>query len=534
MPAESAASSTILASQLILLLIVVSAVAVVMRRLRLPYTVGLVLAGLALAFFNIELPFKLDYDLLLHVFLPALLFEAAINLDVIRLRRNLVPVLLFALPGTVACTGIVGAVSHYLFNLPWSLAFLFGALIAPTDPLSVLGLFRQLGLNRELSTIVEGESLFNDAIAIVVFMLFLGQVQAEVALGVTSGIPLVSGLKQFALVAFGGFALGAVSGFLVSRVTREIDDHLVETTLSMILAYGSFLLAEHFGTSGAMAVIVAGLTLGSYGRRTGMSPATRVAVHTSWEYVGFLANSVVFLLIGHELRGHVIISNTLIILLAFTVVLFARALAVYGLSLVIRLHGHVLPTSWQHVLVWASLKGGISMVLALVAHTYEPGNFVVNATFGVVLVSLLAQGLTMKKLLRVLCPGEAPEAVQDIERSFGRMRAAQAALLELQRWRDSALAPPGVIDQLQTAYRRRAEQQEQVLVELHAQHEHLHREQLREAQRAALLAEKTALLEAYRAGRLSQEVATELMEDVDERIDAVEQPREAAEPDTAS
>jgi len=273
------------------LLLIVSIVAVVVRRLRIPYTVGLVLAGLAL---SLRPPIQLELtpELILAILLPPLLFEAAFHLNIDHLRRNVGTILLLAIPGVILTMLITGGILSFGAGLPLTAALVFGALIAATDPVSVVGIFRRIGAPKRLEVLLEGESLFNDGTAIVLFGIALG------ALG-TGEFDIVQGAIDFIIVGGGGVLVGLILGVLAIPLLARIDDHLVETTLTTLLAFGSYLVAEQLQVSGVhlsgvLAVVTAGLIAGNVGRRE-MSPTTRIAVLNFWEYVAFLANSVFFL-----------------------------------------------------------------------------------------------------------------------------------------------------------------------------------------------------------------------------------------------
>ncbi|HKI68774.1 MAG TPA: cation:proton antiporter, partial [Verrucomicrobiae bacterium] len=285
---------------LILLFSVAAAVAIAVRQLRVPYTVALVLTGLTLGILNLFTPPHLTKELLFSVFLPGLLFEAAFHIEFREFWRNRLTIASLAVPGVgaaVALTTVILApvvnTLHLEQNFTWQYALVFGALIAATDPIAVVAVFRTLGVPRRLSVLLDGESLLNDGTAIVFFTLSLSLVTGS---GVTGWQLTTDFLK---IVGFGGL-IGAAVGLGISQVIKQIDDAMIEITLTTIAAYGSFVTAEHFHSSGVIAVVVAGVLCGNYGARTGMTPSTRVAVETFWEYVAFALNSMVFLLIGLE------------------------------------------------------------------------------------------------------------------------------------------------------------------------------------------------------------------------------------------
>ena len=268
------------------LLLIVSVVAILVRRFRIPYTVALVLAGLALSFRE-RLGIELTPELILALLLPPLVFEAALHIRLIDLRRQMGMIALLAVPGVVLNMLVAGGVLSFGTGLPIGLALIFGALIAATDPVSVVAIFRLLGAPKRLEVLLESESLFNDGTAIVLFSLAL----EAFSIGEFS---LSSAVMDFVRVAGGGILVGLTLGWLMSRLVAQVDDYLVETTLTTVLAFGSYVVAEQFHMSGVLAVVAAGLMSGSLGERE-MSPTTRIVLTNFWEYVAFLANSAVFL-----------------------------------------------------------------------------------------------------------------------------------------------------------------------------------------------------------------------------------------------
>jgi CPA1 family monovalent cation:H+ antiporter len=393
--------TNISAESLVELLLVVLVVAVIVKRVRVPYTVALVLAGLVLGLLPHLSGVVLTPELILLVFLPILLFEGSYNLEAHRLRRNLAPVVLLAVPGVLLGAGATAALVHWALGLQWQVALLFGALVSATDPIAVLALFRELGAPRRLATIVEGESLFNDGTAFVLFTILLAAITE-------GGFSLADGLEAFAREVAGALVLGSAIGFGGSLLLRVVDDYLLEITATFVAAYAAFLLAERFHFSQVIAVVMAGLFFGNYGSATAMSERTNYAVSVTWEFAGFLANSLIFLLIGLAIEPGTLNDTWWVVLIAFGASLAGRALSVYTLSPLLR--GDMsLPLPFRHVLLWGGLRGALSLALVLsLPLTLADGSPFPNRsllqamTFGVVGASLLLQGLTMGPFLRRL------------------------------------------------------------------------------------------------------------------------------------
>lgn len=382
---------------LVLLLLVAAAVSVVTRLIRLPYTVTLVLAGLVVAVSGLPSSLDLSADLIFYVFLPVILFEAALTTPGGYLRASWRPITILAVPGVLLAFGLTAGGLRLLTGESWATVLLFGALIAATDPVSVVALFRRLKIDRRLTTIVDGESLFNDGTAAVVFAIVLAGVTGDAAV-----TPAGAALR-FVWMAGGGLVLGWAVGMLASRAHHLLDERLLELMLTMITAYGSFLAAQLLGVSGPVACVVAGLVVGNVGRRIDMSDGVASAVNLFWEFAAFLVNSLVFLLIGLRTNLSAIADEFSLVAIAFVVVLFARAVTVYGTGATSRFVSPRLPARWQHLLVWGGLRGSVALALALsIPAGVADRDRIVTTAFGVVLISLVLQGLTMRPLVRGL------------------------------------------------------------------------------------------------------------------------------------
>ncbi|HTT34115.1 MAG TPA: Na+/H+ antiporter [Methylomirabilota bacterium] len=390
---------------LVSLLIAAAIIAILAKCLQIPYTVSLVLGGLLLGAVRLPLlsplqpghrPDWLTPDVILILFLPALIFEGSVKLDLRELLRNFVPLLLLANAGVLLAAMATGYLVHWLIGLPLLTALLFGSIVSATDPISVLAIFKDLHVDTRLSVILEGESLLNDGTAVVLFQILVGAV-VEDQLSVPKGVGL------YFLAVAGGAVLGSALGYLASRVTETLDDPQIEITLTTILAYGSYLLAYRLHLSGVIATASAGLVLGNLGAKRGMSVRTQIAMHSFWEYISFVMNSLVFLFIGLEIHLPSLLGNWATVLLAIGAVLLGRILSVYLLVPVSDRIATKIPLRWQHVIVWGGLRGALALALALsLSSAFPYREQILNLTFGVVIFSILVQGLTLKPLLRVL------------------------------------------------------------------------------------------------------------------------------------
>jgi CPA1 family monovalent cation:H+ antiporter len=510
----------------VLLFVVATAVAIVARRLRVPYTVALVLAGLLLGVVRWFEPPNLTKELLYAVFLPGLLFEAAFHLDFEDFWRDRAAIAALAVPGVAAAVALTAVILEPLVQAlglgpgwGWEHAVVFGAIVAATDPIAVVGMFKSLGAPHRLSILLEGESLLNDGTAIVLFSLVLDLVSGDHVSA--SGLVL-----EFARVVGGGLAVGILIGLLISQVIRQVDDPMIEITLTTLAAYGSFLSAEQLGFSGVISTVSAGMLCGNYAARTGMSPSTRIAAEIFWEYVAFALNSIVFLLVGLRVHVSELVSSWQLILAAYAAVTLARAGVILAVSTLGRVNrSSAWPVSWGTVLTWAGMRGGLSMVLALaLPPALAERELLITVTFGVVLLSILVQGLTMKPLLQRLGVVRRYEARQQYQVKRGELAVAQAALTEIARMERLHLAPPAVLRDLREEYEGRSSQAVAAVERLRLEQDDLRAEESIRARRHVLLVEKETALADFHRGTLSADAFDQLLAGIDARLAGLDEP----------
>lgn len=377
-----------------LLLLIAAVVAIISRRLRLPYSVGLVAAGIVLALLPFAPQITLTKELLFTVLLPPLIFEAAFYLQWKELRRDLGVIIVLATLGVLLSAAITAVGMHFLADWPWTAAVVFGVLIAATDPVSVIATFKEAGARGRLLLLVESESLFNDGTAAVAFGVAL-----ELALG--HALTPSQMALQLVVSAGGGILCGAAIAGAMLLLAGRTQDHLVEITFTTVAAYGSFLVAEKLHVSGVLATLTAGIMLGNLGSLGVISSRGREAVEAFWEYAAFASNSFVFLLIGMREAHQNFFSAWRVVLLAIALVTLGRAAAVYPCCALFARSDSRVPARHQHVLVWGGLRGALALALALALPPEVPQrDLIVTASFAVVAFSVFVQGLTITPLLR--------------------------------------------------------------------------------------------------------------------------------------
>lgn len=490
------------------ILLVAALVGMIGRRFHFPYTVALVLAGLALSFRS-PLAIEFPPEIFLTLLLPPLVFEASLHLELRELRRNLGMIILLAVPGVVINMLLVGGVLAFGAGFSIATALVFGALTAAVDPVAVISIFRRLGVPRRLEVLLEGESLLNDATAIVVFGLVLNT-------AATGQFELTSSVIEFVRVAGGGVIVGLILGWLTSRLIAQIDDHLIETTLTTVLAFGVFIAAEAFHLSGVLAVVTAGIVAGNVGPR-GMSPTTRIVLFNFWEYGAFLANSAVFLLLGLRTDIPVLVEHLGPVLWAIAAVLISRAAVIY---LFTRL-GRSMPSSWRHVLFWGGLRGAIALALALtIPASFGPERETLIAmAFGVVLFSIIVQGLSMDRLLQRLGVVRQSEGQLEYERRRARAMALQAGYDYLRELRSQGLISAHTWETLQPVLRERINVLTTAVKDVLHEIPELETNELKTARQEMLRAQRDALGSMRRSGLISEIVYEQMVTELDTALE---------------
>ena len=406
------------------ILVIACGMALLAKRLKVPYTVLLVVAGLAVSLLLDGAPWlrehlekiKLKPELLLQVFLPILLFEAAFHVDLKSFLNNRRAILFLAIPGVIIgmllTTAVFVPVAKLIQdNMVWQVGLVTAAMLAATDPISVVALFKEFTVSKRLGIIVEGESLINDGIAVVLFGVVV-KITAD-SLGLTiptlhdpgENVQALHVIGVFLREVFLGTALGVAVGLAMSYLTSKVNDHLIEVALTAIAAYGSNVVAMQLHASPVIAVVVCGMMVGNVGAKHGMSPTTREAVFSFWEFAAFMANSFVFILIGLEIRLSELWADAGLIVAFFVIMILVRSVTVFGVHSLVRREDLKLKKAWLPVITWSGVRGSLSMVMAMMLVASESEGettrkLILNLVFGVVLLSILLQGTTIEWLMK--------------------------------------------------------------------------------------------------------------------------------------
>ena len=475
---------------------------------QIPYTLLLVIVGLGLAFVDIRLV-NLSPELILEIFLPPLLFEAAWNIRWRSLKDSLLPVSLFAIVGVVISVVGVAFPLSYFTDLSLPTALLVGASLSATDPVSVVALFRELGASKRLTILMEGESLFNDGVAVVAFLLLV-----DIPLGGEESFGISIIVIRFLTFVGIGLGVGSLIGFGISYLTQRFDLPLVEQSLTLVSAYGTYLITEELGGSGVIGVVTVGIILGNFGSRIGMNPRTRLLVSEFWDFLAFFVNSIVFLLIGDQINFTSLRNNFDLIIVAIAAVLVTRAIVIFGLGNLSNTIGKTqINLREQTVLWWGGLRGSVSIAVALSVPVVLTGRQeIIDTVFGVVLFTLLVQGLTTKWLLTTLnLIGDQP-----LRQEYSELLARKVALSRVVKYlENNELASE--IDPEYYRYQKglvkgQLESIEDKINTMQREHDNLRSLTMEQLQEELLDIEADTYAEFIRAGKLNENLSPVLQE----------------------
>ena len=506
-------------SVILILFVIASAVAVVARRINLPYTIALVAVGLLLGALKLLHPPSLTQELLYTVFLPPLIFEAAIHLRASELWRDGWPIATLVIPGVIASTLLTATVMvpvsvHFaqIDAITWPVAILFGAAVAATDPVAVVSLFNRLGAPRRLRLLIESESLLNDGTSIVVFILAMQYIMGDL------GTAQDAVVDFFRIVGF-GLIVGAVVGLATAAVMHHIDDAMITITLTTIAAYGSFLIADKLGVSGVMSTVAAGLITGGKGLSKTIFPSIRIATETFWEYIAFAMNSLIFLLMGFAVNLTMLWELFPIVMIAYGSVLAARLFVVTGTWALFYPSKYKFPFSWAVVMTWGGLRGALSMVLALsIPDSFALKELIVTLVFGVVLISIFIQGLTMSPLMKMMGILSPVSKLKNYELLRTEIMLYQDMIDKMNKLHTRRFLSDQSLESLTEEYQKKIDTLSEELDKIAVDKDTLVKEEVLKTKRRMIMEETKTLLERYQNGTISLEVYKAIKHELDSQL----------------
>ncbi|MBF2057951.1 MAG: sodium:proton antiporter [Cyanobacterium sp. T60_A2020_053] len=507
---------TNLVSSLILLLLVATVVALVTRKLKIPYVIGLVVAGLFITPETLPRSISLNADVILNLFLPILIFEAAINTEISRLRDTVKPIALLAGPGVLISALITTLLLRNFFDFPWLTAAAISVILSITDTVSVIAAFKSVVVPSPLANIVENESLFNDGVALVLINI--------ITTILLEGSFSWGGALMQTFVAFvGGGALGLGLGYLCVGLFQQLDDALSSILLTVAVSLGSFQIGQLLEVSGAISVVITGLVVGNLGFSK-TSAGTRVTLLNFWEYAGFGVNTFLFLVLGISIDLSTVIQTFPLAILAIIAYQIGRVFAIYPLSYLLKFFDRPLPLKWQHILIWGNVKGSLSMALAIsLPSTLPLKNELVTIVFSTVLLSLLGQGLSLSwfvKKLKISTPSIIKQKIEQLQLNLITAKSAQK---ELKNLLDSGSLSKSLYEEIFSGYQVKIADAENKLREYYNQRpshqnstlENLYLDGLL---RRLYIAEKSAITDALRKGILTEDSALDYLQQLDEKL----------------
>jgi len=506
-------------SIILILFVIASAVAVLAKRLRLPYTIALMGVGLALGAAHLLHAPAISQEMLYAIFLPGLIFEAAIHLRTSDMAKDFWLIAVLVIPGvfisTLVTAWVLVSASSWFAGIDafsWPLAILFGAAVAATDPVSVISIFKELGAPRRLRLLIESESLLNDGTSIVVFLLAMQYLHHD--LGTTQEV-----LVDFFRIVGLGLLVGSMVGAAASVLMRHLDDAMVTITITTVAAYGSFLIADRLGVSGVMSTVATGLICGNRGFRGLFFPSIRITTEAFWEYIAFALNSLIFLLMGFAINLQMLWELWPLVLIAYLSVFVARLIVVSTTWAVFLPTSMQFPFRWALAMEWGGLRGALSMVLALsLPDSMAMKEVIVTLVFGVVLLSIFVQGLSMTPFLKMLGIITAKSKVIGYEELKARIALLQDALDDIDKAQKRHMLNRESAETLREEYTKQLDDAKAEMEALEVDRSALIEEEMMRFRRRELMEQKAHLLELYQNGQLSFDAYNHLKSDLDARL----------------
>ena len=508
---------------ILILLIIASIVAIIAEKFNLPYTIALVSVGL---FFGIQkflnVP-HLSKNLLYFVFLPPLIFQSAIHLRFDDLKRDFPVIITLVIPGVVLSTIVTAFVFVIMGNevlnenIPFIVGLLFGAAVAATDPVAVINIFEKLGVPKRLRFLVDSESLLNDGTSIVIFTIILEMI-------IKHSTSYSFAVMDFFYVVGIGLIIGYLIGLLTDEIIKRVDNPMIVITLTTVAAYLSFIIADELKVSGVMSTVAAGLVIGMRSFANPIYPTIKITTETFWDYIVFLANTLIFLLIGFSVNIHMLINYWQFILIAYIAMMAARFLVVFLTWGAFSFSSFKFPFSWSIIMGWGGIRGALTMVLALsLLDSFKYKDLIVTMVFGVVILSIFIQGITMPFLLKVLNISQNTEKLLEYETLKTKISLIQKIINELNELKAKMLISEKNYQDLINEYRNKLNT---LIAKLNSMQvdlsENIKEEEKIRIKRELLMKEKEHLINMYHSGNISHKVYKKLIEEIDSEIFEVE------------
>ena len=515
-----------LVTGIVLLLLVAAVTTMISKRIdKLPLTILLVFVGIAISAFGHDVPglsilsgFHLTPELVLFVFIPTLIFESAFNLDARQVSANIWPILTLAIPGLLISTGIIGFIFSMLTPFDLLVSLLLGAILSATDPVAVIAIFKQLGVPERLTILVEGESLFNDATSLVLATILIGLVAAG---GFSSDV-FLSGTGEFLVVFFGGVLVGWILALMAGYTLSGIEsDPAIEITMTTILAYFSFVIAEHvFHVSGIMAVVAAGIIMGSSWGKSKISPDSAEFMEHFWEYLAYVANALIFLMVGLQIDLVVLWDSIDLIAIVVFAMLVSRAIVVFGVvPLLGKLPGsEAIGMPFRMVMYWGGLRGAIALAIVLSLPPFDYKDTLISLVMGAVLFTLVVQGLSIERLVKFFGLDELSKS-DTLAKLEGDRNARQEGLTRLNALAEGGMFSARIADNIRERCERNLRELEEEITRINA--DMSPQESARVLAMRCLAREKARIYELFSKGLINEWAFRELDYTVAVQIDEV-------------